>query len=58
MLEGRPKQNFLSQQFTALASAKLTEPLKRKARFMKPDLIPEAVLDSDSEKSEMTATKL
>jgi hypothetical protein len=35
-----------------VAFTKLTEPLKLKPVFLKPDLIPDIILDSDSEESE------
>jgi hypothetical protein len=35
-----------------MGSAKLTKPPKRKAKFLKPDKIPEATMESDSEESE------
>jgi hypothetical protein len=36
-----------------VAFTKLTEPRKLKAVFLKPDQIPEVILDSDSEESEI-----
>jgi hypothetical protein len=50
--KGRWKHNFLSQQFTTMASTKLTETPIKKAKLLKPDQIPRVILESDSGASE------
>jgi hypothetical protein len=52
MRKGRWEHNFHRKQFTTMASTKLTEPLNKKAKLLKPDRIPELIPDSDSEASE------
>jgi hypothetical protein len=55
---GRWKHNFLSQQFTTMASVKLTDTPKKKAKFLKPNQIPKLYWTVTVMNLNMTTMKL